>query len=130
MAVAVEKPRVRKYSRASLAAGDRLLQAIKAKMLREKGKVEGEQLDCPRWDMTVKAINQFDNPDLYFQKKQGVFVYGEKYPGNANDANLARNDNLVKIDDKAGLPVLDGIVECLESAVGHFSLVENQRAVG
>jgi peptide/nickel transport system substrate-binding protein len=31
---------------------------------REKGKVEGDQLDCPRWDLTVKAINQFDNPDL------------------------------------------------------------------
>jgi uncharacterized membrane protein YcaP (DUF421 family) len=44
MAVAVEKPRVRKYSRASLAAGDRLLQAIKAKMLREKGKVDFEEL--------------------------------------------------------------------------------------
>ena len=67
---------------------------------REKGKVEGEELALPRWDFTVKTVNRFDNPELYFQKKEGVFVYGVKYPGNANDAGLARNDILVKIDGK------------------------------
>jgi len=39
---------------------------------REKGHVEGEELDCPRWDFTVKEINQFDNEDLYFYQKEGV----------------------------------------------------------
>ena len=67
---------------------------------REKGKVEGEELDCPRWDFTVKAINQFDNPDLYFHRKQGVFVYGVKYPGNASDAGLEEKDIILKIDGK------------------------------
>src|SRR5205823_1059728 len=33
---------------------------------RDKGDVEGAELDCPRWDLTVKQINQFDTPDLYF----------------------------------------------------------------
>ena len=67
---------------------------------REKGKVEGEELDCPRWDVTVKVINQFDNPDLYFQHKVGVFVYGIKYPGNAASAGLSRQDILLEIDGK------------------------------
>ena len=67
---------------------------------REKGKVEGEELDCPRWDMTVKSINQFDNPDLYFHRKKGVFVFGVKYPGNARSAGLGEGDILLKIDGR------------------------------
>ncbi len=65
---------------------------------REKGKAEGEELDCPRWDMTVKTINQFDNPDLYFHKKKGLFVYGLKRPGNAQIAGLNQHDILQKVD--------------------------------
>ncbi len=67
---------------------------------RTKGKVEGEELDCPRWDLTVKAINQFDNPDLYFHRKEGVFIYGVKRPGNAGNAGLQRQDIVLKIDGK------------------------------
>jgi len=67
---------------------------------REKGKVEGEELDCPRWDFTVKTINQFDNPDLYYYRKQGVFVYGIKYPGNAGEAGLEAKDIILNIDGK------------------------------
>ena len=66
----------------------------------EKGKVEGEELDCPRWDLTVKTINRFDNPDLYFYSKEGVFVYGIKYPGNASTAGIRRNDIVIKIGSK------------------------------
>jgi serine protease Do len=67
---------------------------------REKGEVEGEELALERWDVTVKAINQFDNPDLYFFKKQGVFVYGVKWPGNAASAGLSRGDILLKVDNE------------------------------
>jgi len=67
---------------------------------REKGKVEGEEFACKRWDCTVKTINQFDNPDLYFQRKTGVFVFGVKYPGNAAMAGLAAQDILLKVDGK------------------------------
>jgi len=67
---------------------------------REKGKVEGDELDCPRWDFTVKTINQFDNPELYFYRKKGVFVYGVRYPGNAGSAGLGTKDILLKIDGK------------------------------
>jgi hypothetical protein len=69
---------------------------------REKGKVEGEEFACKRWDCTVKTINQFDNPDLYFQRKTGVFVFGVKYPGNAATAGLAGQDIVLKVD---GTPV-------------------------
>eukprot|EP00825_Cyclidium_porcatum_P025611 TRINITY_DN27792_c0_g1_i1.p2 TRINITY_DN27792_c0_g1~~TRINITY_DN27792_c0_g1_i1.p2 ORF type:complete len:197 (+),score=-8.83 TRINITY_DN27792_c0_g1_i1:216-806(+) len=67
---------------------------------REKGKVEGEEFACKQWDCTVKTINQFDNPDLYFQQKTGVFVFGVKYPGNAASAGLANQDILLKVDGK------------------------------
>jgi serine protease Do len=67
---------------------------------REKGDVEGKELDCPRWDFTAKTINRFDNPALYFHRKEGVFVYGVRSPGNARDAGLRRNDILVRIDSQ------------------------------
>lgn len=67
---------------------------------REKGDVEGEELDCPRWDLTVKEINQFDNPDLHFYRKKGLFVYGVKQPGNAGTSGLRAQDIILKIDGK------------------------------
>ncbi|MCY2955192.1 MAG: trypsin-like peptidase domain-containing protein [Planctomycetota bacterium] len=67
---------------------------------REKGKVQGEELSCPRWDFTVKTINEFDNPELYFHQKTGVFVFGIKYPGNASQSGLQARDILLKIDNK------------------------------
>ena len=67
---------------------------------RAKGKVEGEELELTRWDMTIKTINQFDNEDLHFYRKRGVFVYGVKSPGNASSAGLSRQDIILKIDNK------------------------------
>jgi S1-C subfamily serine protease len=74
---------------------------------REKGKVEGEEIECPRWDFTVKAINQFDNPDLFFQRNEGVFIYGVKFPGNAAQAGLTQQDIVLKIDGKVVLSPAD-----------------------
>ncbi|MCZ6682511.1 MAG: trypsin-like peptidase domain-containing protein [Planctomycetota bacterium] len=65
---------------------------------REKGSVEGDALDCPRWDLTVKTINQFENADLYFHRQKGVYIYGLKYPGNARNTNLRWHDILLKVD--------------------------------
>lgn len=67
---------------------------------REKGAVEGKELALKRWDMTVKEINQFDNPELYFHRNKGVFVFATKYPGNASSAGLMGNDIILKIDGK------------------------------
>ena len=66
---------------------------------RAKGAVEGKEQDCPRWNMTVKAINQFDNEALYFYRKQGVFVFGIS-PGNAANAGLVPEDIILKIGAK------------------------------
>jgi len=74
---------------------------------RAKGKTEGDQLDCPRWDFTIKAINQFDTPDLFFQRPAGVFVYGVKYPGNAAQSGLMQRDIIVKIDQKETMTLED-----------------------
>ncbi|MFN0132719.1 MAG: trypsin-like peptidase domain-containing protein [Phycisphaerales bacterium] len=67
---------------------------------REKGKVEGEELALERFDFTVKTINQFDNPDLFFHRQTGIFVLGVKYPGNAANAGIAPRDIVLKIDGK------------------------------
>jgi len=67
---------------------------------REKGKVQGDELACPRWDFSVKTINQFDNPDLFFHRTAGVFVFGIKHPGNASSSGLQAQDILLKIDGK------------------------------
>lgn len=65
---------------------------------REKGAVEGEELACPRWDLSVKEINQFDNPSLYFHRKEGVFIFGTKWPGNAANSGLREQDIILQID--------------------------------
>ena len=83
---------------------------------RAKGKVEGEELDCPRWDVTVKVINQFDNQDLYFHRKKGVFIYGVKYPGNASSAGLSTKDIILKIDGKK-VATLDDVKKIHKAAL-------------
>ncbi len=83
---------------------------------RLKGRVEGEELDCPRWDLTVKAINQFDNPELYFYRKEGVFVYGVEYPGNAAEARLLRQDVLLEVDGRE-MKKLDDVKKAYGDAV-------------
>jgi len=85
---------------------------------REKGKVEGEELDCPRFDFTIKAINQFANPELYFHIKQGVYVFGVKQPGNAAPAGLRPKDIILRIDGKK-ITTLD------EMRAIHKQLVDN-----
>ena len=62
-----------------------------------KGAVEGEDFDCRRWNMTVKDINKFSTPALYFYRKEGVFIRAVRFPGNAADAGLTRQDIILKI---------------------------------
>lgn len=67
----------------------------------QKGEVEGEDFDCRRWNMTVKAINKFSTPALHFFQAKGVYVLGVKYPGNAVNSQLHRSDILLKIAGKS-----------------------------
>jgi len=63
-----------------------------------KGKVEGDDFDCRRWNMTVKEINKHTNPSLYFHVKKGLFIQAVRYPGNANAAGLQAGDILLTVD--------------------------------
>jgi serine protease Do len=87
---------------------------------RAKGSVEGEELDLPRWDFSVKEINQFDNPELFFYRKKGVFVQGIRQPGNAADAGLRRGDIIVRVgsDDVETLDRLKAVHEAAVADVG------------
>lgn len=91
-------PKLQPVSVELLRNGERLTMEL---VPREKGRVEGETLDCPRWDLTVKTINQFDNPDLHFHRREGVFIFGVREPGNASTAGLRSQDILVKIDGRS-----------------------------
>jgi len=68
--------------------------------LKPKGKVKGDDFECKRWSMTLKEINKFANPNVYFFRKKGVFVQGTDSPGNAALSGLSRGDILITIDGK------------------------------
>ncbi|OHB64711.1 MAG: hypothetical protein A2Y76_06485 [Planctomycetes bacterium RBG_13_60_9] len=64
----------------------------------QKGRSEGEDFDCHRWNMTVKEINKDRTPQLYYLRQKGVFIQGTRYPGNAENSGLARRDIILTID--------------------------------
>ena len=66
-----------------------------------KGRQEGEEFECKRWDMTVKEITKFSDPGLYFRRPRGVYVLGLKSNGNARAAGLTNYDILLSIGDDA-----------------------------
>lgn len=68
----------------------------------EKGRVEGDDFDCRRWNMTVKAINEFATPTLHFFQPRGIYIQGVKHPGNATSAGLKPGDIILEMD---GVPV-------------------------
>ena len=93
-------------------------EAIKLNMTpRAKGKVEGDNFDCKAWSMTVKAINEFETPTLYFYAKNGVYVQGVRQPGNAANSGLRRFDIISKIDGKE-IQSLDDIRRAYEAVAG------------
>jgi len=67
-----------------------------------KGKQEGEDFECKRWDMTVKEITKFSDPFLYFQQPRGIYIQGVKPAGNARASGLFNFDIILAI---GGRPV-------------------------
>ena len=57
----------------------------------------GDEFECALWDLTVKEINRFESPDLYYYKTTGVYVFGVKHPGNAALAGLLRDDIILRV---------------------------------
>ncbi len=72
-----------------------------------KGASEGEDFDCRRWNMTVKEINKYLTPQLYYLREKGVYIQATRYPGNAESAGLARRDILLTIDKEPVQNVTD-----------------------
>jgi serine protease Do len=66
--------------------------------VRDKGSVEGEDLDLKRWNMTVKAVNEHYNPGLFYYAKEGVYVQAVRYNGNADDAGLGEGSVILEVD--------------------------------
>jgi serine protease Do len=65
-----------------------------------KGKQEGEDFECKKWDLTVKEITKFSDPYLYFQKSKGVFIQGVKFQGNARVAGFLNFDVILSIGEQ------------------------------
>lgn len=85
-------------------------------MPEEKGQLEGEDFDCRRWNMTVKEINKYRTPGLYYIQKKGIYIQGVKRPGNAVRSGLGRRDIIAKID---GEPVetIDQVTQAYERII-------------
>ncbi len=91
-----------------------------------KGKFEGQDFDCRDWNMTVKEITKFSNPELFFlHPAGGVFVQGVRYPGNANDAGLRRDDIILKIGENP-VKTLKDVSEVYDSLTGDASRPEKK----
>ena len=72
-----------------------------------KGAVEGENFDCEEWMMTLKEINQFEDPWSYYMRKKGSYVLGVKKDANASRSGLITGDILVKMDGREILSLED-----------------------
>jgi hypothetical protein len=81
-----------------------------------KGKQEGEDFECKKWDMTVKEITKFSDPFLYFQRPRGIYVQGVKYAGNARASGFANFDILLSIADRP-IQTLQDVREAYEAAL-------------
>lgn len=82
----------------------------------EKGKLEGDDFDCHRWGMTVKEINKYRNPRLYYMHGEGVYIRGVKYPGNAADSELNSRDIIVKLDNRP-VKTIDDVKKIYEEII-------------
>lgn len=100
-----------------------------------KGKVDGDEVAFPRWGFTVKTINRFDNPGLYFySRKGGVFVYGIDEDGNAASSKLREQDVISTVVGKE-VHSLEDLQEIYDEALKNiqhshivmFGIVRNGR---
>lgn len=88
---------------------------------RLKGKVEGEEKELEEWQMTIKSINQFNNPELYYFQKKGCYIFNSTRRGNATTSGLNGGDVVLEIE-KTPIESLEGCIQKYEEL--------NQRAKG
>ena len=65
----------------------------------ELGELLGEDLECPLWGFTVKAITQQMILDHQLKTASGVFVSGVKRPGPASVSGLLGGDVIIRVED-------------------------------
>lgn len=63
---------------------------------------------------------------MYFHRKEGVFIFGVKYPGNASNTGLSHQDILLKIDGKE-VKTIDDVKKIHEGLVANVE--KNNRVV-
>jgi len=91
-----------------------------------RGKFEGKDFDCKRWNMTVKEITKFSNPRLHFlHPAGGIYIQGVRMEGNASDARLRSNDIILKIGKK-DIKTLKDVKQVYESLVKDKTLTEKK----
>jgi serine protease Do len=81
-----------------------------------KGKQEGDDFECKRWDLTVKEITKFSDPVLHFQRPRGVYLQGVKFRGNAQTAGLMPQDVLLQIGERP-IETLRDVREAYEASL-------------
>ncbi|MDD4818386.1 MAG: trypsin-like peptidase domain-containing protein [Victivallaceae bacterium] len=81
-----------------------------------KGKVEGGEKVLKRWGFTAKAINRFNNPELYHYRQNGVFVFGIDGMGNSAGANLRPDDIVLSVNNRT-VETLDDIQAAYDAAI-------------
>lgn len=86
----------------------------------EKGIVEGDELSLNGWGFTAKVINRFDNPNLFFYRNHGVFVYGVKEHGGAARGGLHKQDIIVSVNGR--------MIETLADLSEAYELAEKNSA--
>jgi S1-C subfamily serine protease len=64
----------------------------------DRSAAQSDAVELPQWDFTVKKVNEFETPELHFQRPNGVYVLGVKQPGNAAASQLREQDILLKCD--------------------------------
>jgi serine protease Do len=99
-----------------------------------RGKFEGEDFDCRRWNMTVKEITKFSNPRLCFlQPGGGVFVQGIRSSGNAADAGFTENDIILNVSNPEvgnwDIKTIADVKKAYEALVNDKKLVQKKAVI-
>jgi serine protease Do len=116
--LAVGKPAKLDFLRGSEALSVDLSPAV-------KGRHEGDDFECKKWDLTVKEITKFSDPFLHFQRPQGVYVQGIKPQGNARASGIGPMDIVAAVGGRE-IESLKDVREAYEQAL---QLPKGQRKI-
>ncbi|MHC4607109.1 MAG: trypsin-like peptidase domain-containing protein [Planctomycetota bacterium] len=82
----------------------------------KKGRQEGEEFECKKWEMTVREITKFSDKSLHFFRPKGVYVLGTKSSGNAEESGLWIRDVITHIGERE-IESLEDLKKAYEEAI-------------